>query len=99
MSPVDGNVTDGNICVEGQKLVRSWMGPYDACGNKADDILQTFTIRDQEGPKLPESLPALDLMCPSDLDSANLTLPKATDDCDENVTVTTSLSDLNACKR
>lgn len=87
----------GDACGQGQIVRRTWKGPEDTCGNKADDIVQTIIMKDEDGPKLPNSMPTINLTCPSQLVLSDLKPPEATDDCgEENVSITNSAS-FKAC--
>ena len=81
----------GSVC-EGKRILRKWEGPKDSCGNMADTVNQIIEVLDQEAPVLPESLEALAFTCPSDFLVDSLAIPTATDDCDESVVVTKSVS-------
>ena len=86
----------GSIC-EGKKTIRKWQGPHDTCGNVADTVYQMITVVDQEAPELPQSLEDLSFTCPSGFSVDAVTPPIATDDCDESVAVTKTVSNPGAC--
>ena len=89
-----GNYCDGNI------TIRTWKGPEDTCGNKADDVTQAISVLDQSPPVLPEAMADLNLTCPADFSLQDVILPEASDDCSSTdaITVTASASDLNGCE-
>lgn len=91
----EGNAT-GSVC-DGKTLVRTWKGPADACGNSADDLIQTITILDQAPPQLPEKIKTLTYECPQDFVLASIDPPSATDDCTASVAVTGSATKVDNC--
>ena len=81
----------GNVC-DGKRTVRKWEGPTDECGNIAKEVQQVITMVDEEAPVLPDTLEALAYTCPKDFRESYLTAPVATDDCDDDVAVTSVLT-------
>lgn len=81
----------GSIC-EGKKTLRKWEGPQDDCGNVAETVTQMLTVVDQEAPELPSSLEDVAFTCPGDFSVDFLEVPTATDDCDDSVVITHTVS-------
>lgn len=81
----------GDLC-SGKTVRRTWVGPTDACGNKADDIVQTITEKDTDMPKFEDALPLAPVTsmfeCSKDYDESMLMTPGASDDCGVTVTST-----------
>ena len=96
VTPVDEDA-GGNIC-DGKQTLRTWNGPADDCGNAAASVTQAIVVVDQEAPKLPESMNPVQLLCPSDFVLSELTLPESTDDCDSEVVVTSTATEVSGCK-